>query len=134
MKKWNFHFLCHRYKESNGGLEYENLIFSWNYIVWPIKWLEILPGIWILNQNFKIDMSSRSICKYMGKLIFLNEFCKNFQGKFFFEGQHQFSTMNCTYLYKSLLLRIFLNSYSIKAHCVRTERQTSSKLDKRTNK
>ena len=51
--------------------------------MWPIKWLEISPGIWILNQNFKIDTSLRSICKYMGKLILFIEFCKNFQGNFF---------------------------------------------------
>ena len=104
--------------ESNGGLKYENLIFSWKYIVRPIKWLEISPGIWILNQKFKIDTSLRSISKYTGKSLLFIQFCKNFQGKFFFKGQHQFSTMNCTYSYKSLLSGIFFNSYPIKAHCV----------------
>ena len=53
----------------------------------------------------------------MQKLILFNNFCKNFQGKFFFKGLHQFSTINCTYSYKSLPLGIFLNSYLVKAHC-----------------
>ena len=85
--------------------------------MWPIKWLEISPGMWILSQNFETDISLRSICKYIQKLIFFNNFCKNFQGKFFFKGLHQFSTKNCTYSYKSLPLRIFFNSYLVKTHC-----------------
>ena len=84
--------------------------------MWPIKWLEILLGIWILNQNFKIGISLKFICKYMGKVILFNEFCKNFQGIFFFQSQKT-SSINSTYLYKSLLSGIFLNSYPIKAHC-----------------
>ena len=93
------------------------LFFSWKYIVWPIKWLEISPGMWILNQNFETNISLKFICKYMQKLILFCDFCKNFQGKFFFKGLHQFSTINCTYSYKSLPLGIFLNSYLVKAHC-----------------
>ena len=72
----------------NGGLEYENFIL--------IKWLEISPGIWILNQNFKMNISFRSICKYMRKFMSFNEFCKKFQGKFFLNSQHQCSTINST--------------------------------------
>ena len=105
-------------QKCNGGLKYENFIFTWKYIVWPIKWLEILPGIWNWNQNFKIDGSLRSMYKYIRKWTYFSDFCKNFQGKFFFKGQYQFFTINYTYLYKSLLLRIFLNPYLIKAHCV----------------
>ena len=115
--KRDFYFSCHRYKESNDGLKYENLIFSWKYIVWPIKWLEISPGMWILSQNFKTNISLRSMCKYMQKLTLFSDFCKNCQGKFFFKGLHQFSTINCTYSYMSLPLGIFLNSYPVKAHC-----------------
>ena len=121
----NFHFLCHRYKESYSGSKLyifyatvtKKVTVAQNYIAWPIKWLEILLGIWILNQNFKIGVSIKFIYKYMGKVILFNEFCKNFQGKFFLKSQHQFSGMNCTYLYRSLLSGIFLNSYPIKAHC-----------------
>ena len=129
MKKWNFHYLCHRYKEWNGGLKYKNLIFSWKYIVWPIKWLEISPGMWILSQNFETDISLRSICKYIQKLIFFNDFCKNFQGKFFLKGLNQFSTINCNYSYKSLTLRIFFNSYLVKAHCGR-EKTREKKIER----
>ena len=117
MKKWDFHILGHRCFLCNGGIKNENLIFSWKYIVWPIKWLEILPGIWNWNQNFKIDGSLRSMYKYIRKWTYFSDFCENFQGKFFFKGQYQFFTINYTYLYKSLLLRIFLNPYLIKAHC-----------------
>ena len=53
----------------------------------------------------------------MKNLKRFSHFCKNFQGKFFFKGQHLFSTKNCTNLHKSLPSRIFLNSYPIKAHC-----------------
>ena len=56
--------------------------------------------------------------KYIRKGTYFNDFCKNFQGKFFFKGLHQFSTINCTYSYKSLPLGIFFNSYLVKAHCV----------------
>ena len=52
--------------------------FSWNYIVWPIKRLEISPGMWILSQNFEINILLRSICKYIQKLILFNNFCNNF--------------------------------------------------------
>ena len=104
-------------QKCNGGLKYENFIFTWKYIVWPIKWLEILPGIWNWNQNFKIDGSLRSMYKYIRKWTYFSDFCENFQGKFFFKGQYQFFTINYTYLYKSLLLRIFLNPYPIKPHC-----------------
>ena len=83
----------------NGDIENENFIFTWKYIVWPIKQLEILPGIWILNQNFKIDRSLRSIQKYIRKWTHFSDFCENFQGKFFFKGQYQFVTIKCTYLY-----------------------------------
>ena len=93
------------------------LFFSWKYIVWPIKWLEISPGSWILNQILNIDSSFRFICKYMRKLLFIIDFCKNFQGKFFFQSWHQFSTVNCTHSYRSLLSGIFLNSYPVKARC-----------------
>jgi len=83
----------------NGDIENENFIFTWKYIVWPIKQLEILPGIWILNQNFKIDRSLRSIQKYIRKWTHFSDFCENFQGKFFFKGQYRFVTIKCTYLY-----------------------------------
>ena len=83
----------------NGRLKYENFIFIWKYIVWPIKWLEILPGIWILNQNFKIDRSLRSIHGYIRKWTHFSDFCKNFQGKFFLKDQYWFVTIKCTYLH-----------------------------------
>ena len=101
----------------NGDIENENFIFTWKYIVWPIKQLEILPGIWILNQNFKIDRSLRSIQKYIRKWTHFSDFSNNFQGKFFLKDQYWFVTIKCTYLYSSLLLRIFLNPYPIKPHC-----------------
>ena len=44
-------------------------------------------------------------------------FVKIFKG-ILFNNQYKFFTRNCTYLYKSLLLRFFLNPYPIKAHCV----------------
>ena len=74
-----------------------------------------------MSQNFETNISLRSICKYMQKLILFSDFCKNFQGKFFFKGLHQFSTINCTYSYKSLPLGIFLNSYPVKARCVHSK-------------
>ena len=115
--KIKFSFSMSPLQKCNGGLKYKNFIFTWKYIVWPIKWLEILPGIWNWNQNFKIDGSLRSMYKYIRKWTYFSDFCENFQGKFFFKGQYQFFTINYTYLYKSLLLRIFLNPYLIKAHC-----------------
>ena len=96
----------------NGDIENENFIFTWKYIVWPIKWLEILPGIWNWNQNFETDISLRSICEYIQNMILFNNFCKNFRGKFFFKGLHQFSTINCTYSNKSLQSGIFLKAVS----------------------
>ena len=44
-------------------------------------------------------------------------FLQKFSREIFSKGQHQISTMNCTYLYHSLLPGIILNSYPIKAHC-----------------
>ena len=82
----NFYFLCHGYKESKGGLNYENLVFWWKYIVKLIKWLEILSGLWVVIQNFKIDESLRSICKYRRYLILTIDFCKRFQENFVFQG------------------------------------------------
>ena len=74
----------------NGGLTYENSIFPWKYTVWPIKWWKSLPGIWIMNQNFKIviDRSLRSLYKYIRKRTHFNDFWKNFQAKIFLKGQY----------------------------------------------
>ena len=113
----------------NGDIENKNFIFTWKYIVWPIKQLEILPGIWILNQNFKIDRSLRSVYKYVQKWTHFSDFWKNFQANFFFKGQYQIFTIQCTYLYKSLLLRIFLNPYPIKPHCEASLKKSMNKRE-----
>ena len=39
----------------------------------------------------------RSIQIYIRKWTHFSDFCKNFQGKFFFEDQYQFFTIKCTY-------------------------------------
>ena len=79
-------------------------------------------GNFIRNMNLESDIQNTSILKFYIKYLKnskrFSHFCKNFQGKFFFKGQHHISTINCTHLYQSLLLGIFLNSYPIKAHCV----------------
>ena len=80
-------------------------------------------GNFTRNMNLESEIQNTKVLKFYIKYLKnskrLSHFWKNFQGKFFFKGQHQFSTMNYTYLYKSLLLRIFFNSYPIKAHCER---------------
>ena len=81
-------------------------------------------GNFTRNMNLESEIQNRKVLKFYIKYLktskCFSHFCKNFQGKFFFESQHLFSTMNCTNLYKSLLilLRIFLDLYPIKAHCV----------------
>ena len=78
-------------------------------------------GNFIRNMNLESDIQNTSILKFCIKYLKnskrFSHFCKNFQGKFFFKGQHHISTINCTHLYQSLLPGIFLNSYAIKAHC-----------------
>ena len=78
-------------------------------------------GNFTRNMNLESEFQNTQVLKiyiqYLKILKRFSDFCKNFQGKFFLKGQHQFSFINCTYLCKSLLSGIFLNSYPIKAHC-----------------
>ena len=78
-------------------------------------------GNFTRNMNLESEIQKTWILKFYIKYLTnskcFSDFCKNFQGKFFFKGQHQFSTIKCTYLYKPLLAGIFLNPYPIKAHC-----------------
>ena len=106
--------------------------------MWPIKRLEILLGIWILNQNFKSIISLRSIREYKRKLTLFNDFRKKFEGKFFSRvnmasilhnkifssDKHFYSLLHTSYNYvnKSLLAGIFLNSYLIRGHCAWSNR------------
>ena len=80
-------------------------------------------GNFTRNMNLESEIQKTWILKFYIKYLTnskgFSDFCKNFQGKFFFKGLHQFFTINCTYSYKSLSSGIFFNSYPTKAHCVR---------------
>ena len=67
--KIKFLFSMSPLQKYNGGVKYENSIFTWKYIVRPIKWLEISPGICILKLNFKIDISLRFMCKHNSQMV-----------------------------------------------------------------
>ena len=90
-------------------------------------------GNFIRNMNLESDIQNTSILKfyikYSKNLKPFSHFCKNLQGNFFFNDQHQISTMNCSHLYQSPLLGIFLNSYPVKAHC---EPLSESRCNRRT--
>ena len=78
-------------------------------------------GNFTRNMNLESEFQNTQVLKiyiqYLKILKRFSDFCKNFQGKFFFKSQHQFSTIKYTYLCKSLPLGIFFNSNPIKAHC-----------------
>ena len=78
-------------------------------------------GNFTRNMNLESEIQKTWILKFYIKYLTnskcFSDFCKNFQGKFFFNSQLQSSIIKCTYWYTSLALRIFFNPYPIKAHC-----------------
>ena len=78
-------------------------------------------GNFIRNMNLESDIQNTSILKFYIKNFKnskgFSHFCKNFQGKFFFERSTSHLHYKL-YLNQSLLPGIFLNSYPIMAHCV----------------
>ena len=92
-----------------GGMK--NYVKAW----WPIKWLEILPGIWILNQNFKIDKSLRSIHRYIKIWTHFSDFCK---GNFFLKININSLSWNVPIYTSPYCWEFLLNPYPNKAHYV----------------